>query len=142
MTQANNKTTATKTSVNSYIKTLEESEQAEVKQLVDIFAEVTKAKPVMWGSSIVGFGRYHYIYDSGREGDFLATGFSMRKSGPTLYIMPGYNDYGDILKELGPHKLGKSCLYLKSLEGIHIPTLKKLIRRGLADLRKAYPVTL
>lgn len=142
MAKANNKTTATKKSVNSYLKTLGKAEQAEAKQLIDIFSDVTKVKPVMWGSSIVGFGSYHYTYDSGREGDFLATGFSIRKSGPTIYIMPGYSDYSDILKNLGPHKLGKSCLYLKSLESIHIPTLKKLIRAGLEDLKKTFPVTI
>ena len=95
----------------------------------------------MWGN-IFGFGQYHYKYDSGREGDFLATGFAMRKSGPTIYIMPGYNDYSELLEKLGPHKLGKSCLYLKNLEGIHIPTLKKLIKAGLKDLKKAHTVTL
>ena len=94
----------------------------------------------MWGQYIVGFGRYHYKYASGREGDHLATGFAMRKSGPTIYIMPGYKDYGHILKTLGPHKLGKGCLYIKSIEDTHIPTLKKLIRAGLADLKKMYPV--
>lgn len=128
--------------VTSYIKTLGKAGQSEAKQLIEIFTEVTKVKPVMWGPSIVGFGRYHYTYESGREGDCAATGFSMRKSGPTLYIMPGYKDYSDILKNLGPHKLGKSCLYLKSLEDIHIPTLKKLIRAGLADLKKIFPVTM
>jgi hypothetical protein len=95
----------------------------------------------MWGN-IFGFGSYHYQYDSGREGDFLATGFAMRQSGPTIYIMPGYHDYGELLNKLGPHKLGKSCLYLKSLEGIHLPTLKKLIRAGLKDLRQEFPVTM
>lgn len=142
MTKASNKTTATKSSVDSYLKSLSKTEQDEAKQLIDIFTDVTKVTPTMWGSGIVGFGSYHYTYDSGREGDYLATGFSMRKSGPTIYIMPGYNDYSHILKELGPHKLGKSCLYLKSLEDVHLPTLKKLIRAGLADLKKTYPVTM
>ena len=142
MTKANNKTVATKKSVASYIKTLSKAEQAEAKQLIDVFTKVTKVKPVMWGPYIVGFGSYHYKYASGREGDHLATGFAMRKSGPTIYIMPGYKDYGHILKTLGPHKLGKGCLYIKSLEDIHIPTLKKLISSGLADLKKMYPVTM
>lgn len=140
MTKAKNKTTATKKSVQEYLKTLSKDQQSESKQLIDIFAEVTKVKPVMWGPSIIGFGSYHYKYESGREGDSLATGFSMRKSGPTIYIMPGYNDYSQILKDLGPHKLGKSCLYLKSVADVHVPTLKKLIRAGLADLRKMYSV--
>lgn len=142
VTKAGNKTKATKKSVDSYLKTLSKTEQAEAKQLIDIFISITKAEPTMWGSSIIGFGSYHYTYNSGREGDYLATGFSMRKSGPTIYIMPGYNDYSRILEKLGPHKLGKSCLYLKSLEDIHLPNLKKLIRAGLADLKKIYSVTI
>ena len=142
MTKANNKTVATKKSVTAYLKTLDKTEQAQAKHLVDIFTEVTKVKPVMWDPYIIGFGSYHYKYASGREGDYLATGFAMRKSGPTIYIMPGYKDYGHILKTLGPHKLGKGCLYIKSLEDIHIPTLKKLIHAGLADLKKMYPVTM
>lgn len=141
MTQAKNKTTITEKSVESYLSTLGDAQRTEAEKLINIFKEVTKTDPAMWGSSIIGFGQYHYKYDSGREGDSLATGFSMRKSGPTIYIMPGYTDYSHILKELGPHKLGKSCLYLKSLENIDIPTLKKLIRTGLADLQKSYPVT-
>jgi len=142
MVKADNKTVATKNSVSSYIKTLSKTEQAEAKELIDIFTDVTKVKPVMWGPYIVGFGSYHYKYASGREGDHLATGFAMRKSGPTIYIMPGYKNYGQILKTLGSHKLGKGCLYIKSLEDTHIPTLKKLIRAGLADLKKTYLVTM
>jgi hypothetical protein len=141
MPQSENKTKPTKQSVTSFIKTLPSAQQREAKELVAIFKDVTKAKPVMWGN-IFGFGQYHYKYESGREGDFLATGFAMRKSGPTIYIMPGYNDYSEFLEKLGPHKLGKSCLYLKSLEGIHQPTLKKLIKAGLRDLKKTYPVTI
>jgi len=139
---ASNKTVATKRSVAAYLKTLGKTERAQAKRLIDIFTEVTKVKPVMWGPYIVGFGSYHYTYASGREGDHLATGFAMRKSGPTIYIMPGYKDYGQILKTLGPHKLGKGCLYIKSLEDIQVPTLKKLIRAGLTDLKKMYPVTM
>lgn len=142
MTKAKNKTVPTKKLVSSYIKTLGKAEQAQAKQLIKIFTDVTGVKPVMWGPHIVGFGSYHYKYDSGREGDHLATGFAMRKSGPVIYIMPGYKNYGKILKTLGPHKLGKGCLYIKKLEDIHIPTLKKLIRAGLADLKKMYPVTM
>ena len=142
MAKNQNKTTASKNSVSGYIQQLPKEEQVQAKELVSLFTEVTKVKPTMWGATIVGFGSYHYKYDSGREGDFLATGFSIRKSGPTIYIMPGYNDYSALLKKLGPHKLGKSCLYLKNLDDIHVPTLKKLILAGLKDLRKTYPVTM
>lgn len=142
MTKAKNKTIPNKKSVDTYLETLNEKEKLEAKNLINIFTAVTKADPAMWGQSIIGFGSYHYTYESGREGDAPATGFSMRKSGPTIYIMPGYNDYSHILENLGPHKLGKSCLYLKSIEDIHIPTLKKLIRAGLRDLKKMYPVSM
>ena len=92
----------------------------------------------MWGSSIIGFGEYTYFRSNGDEGQFMATGFSPRKSGPTLYIMPGYTDYSSILKKLGPHKLGKSCLYLKNLDGVDTEVIKKLIQTGLKDLKKKY----
>ena len=138
-----NKTTATKQSVSAFLNKIEDPAlRRESKELLKIFKEVTGAKPVLWGSSIIGFGSYHYTYDSGREGDSPATGFSARKIGLTIYLMPGYQDYSDILKNLGPHKLGKSCLYLKSLEDIDRNVLKKLIKAGLRDLKKLYPVNL
>jgi hypothetical protein len=138
-TSPKNKTQPTKQTVATYIKTLSKDEQQQAKLLVKIFKGATKMKPVMWGN-IVGFGSYHYKYESGREGDFLATGFAMRKSGPTIYIMPGYSDYRSLLKDIGPHKLGKSCLYIKRVEDIDVKILQKLIKAGLQDLRKKYPV--
>ena len=138
-----NKTQATKKSVAEYIRSLDDpTAMREAKILVKLFSEVTGTKPKLWGSSIIGFGEYHYKYDSGREGDFLATGFSMRKSGPTIYIMPGYSNYPKLMEKIGPHKLGKSCLYLKNLDNVHLPTLKKLIKAGLKDLNKKYSVVL
>ncbi len=94
----------------------------------------------MWGPSIVGYGRYHYRYKSGREGDFLATGFSPRKTALSIYIMPGYADFGDILSRLGKHKTGKSCLYVNKLADIDPEVLSELIRAGLADLETHWPV--
>ncbi len=94
----------------------------------------------MWGSSIIGFGEYHYTYPSGQTGDWMATGFSPRKNALTIYIMPGYADYGALLKKLGPHKLGKSCLYIKRLSDIDTTILEKLVKRGITDLKKKYPV--
>jgi len=129
-------------SVTDYIKNVDRARTVDTETLIKVFSNVTKVRPKMWGSGIVGFGSYHYKYDSGREGDFLATGFAIRKSGPTIYIMPGYNDYSKLLEKLGPHKLGKSCLYLKNLEGIDLVVLQKLIEAGLKDLRKVYQVTM
>ncbi len=94
----------------------------------------------MWGPSIVGYGRYHYRYKSGREGDFLATGFSPRKAAHSIYIMPGYADFTHILSRLGKHKLGKSCLYVNKLADIDLDVLAELIRAGLDDLEKTWSV--
>jgi hypothetical protein len=105
-----------------------------------LFRELTGEKPVLWGPSIVGYGTYHYQYDSGREGDFLRIGFSPRKQNLTIYIMPGYSDYSSLLKELGKHKKGKSCLYVKKLEDIKMGVLKKIVRRGWQDMKKRYPI--
>jgi hypothetical protein len=98
--------------------------------------QVTKAEPRMWGSSIVGFGSYHYKYESGREGDWFVTGFSPRKQNLTLYIMPGFESYGGLLGKLGKHKTGKSCLYVNTLEDVHLPTLKALIRQSVKHMNK------
>ncbi|HKL04066.1 MAG TPA: DUF1801 domain-containing protein [Cryomorphaceae bacterium] len=139
MSVAKNKTIPGKLSVTTYISSLSVEEQKIAKELLSIFKTTTSMKPVMWGN-MVGFGSYHYKYESGREGDMFATGFAMRKNGPTIYVMPGYEDYSLILKNLGPHKLGKSCLYLKNLNDIDVKVLQKLIKVGLKDLAKQYPV--
>lgn len=108
--------------------------------LLDLFQQVTGFQPTMWGPSIVGYGRYHYRYQTGREGDFLATGFSPRKANLSIYIMPGYQDYSEILGRLGKHKLGKSCLYVNKLADIDLEVLAELIRSGLQDLDRIWPV--
>ena len=136
-----NKTQPTKQSVTDFIKTLSIKERAEAKTLLKVFKDTTGVKPVLWGN-MIGFGSYHYKYETGREGDMLATGFAIRKSGPTIYIMPGYQDYSKILDKLGPHKLGKSCLYLKNINEINLKVLSTLIKTGLKDLKKKYPVTM
>lgn len=137
------KTSKNDTSVVSYITNLDNlQDRAEAKILDKLFADTTGTKGKVWGTSIVGYGEYTYYRSNGDEGTFMATGFSMRKSGPTLYIMPGYADYSLLMKKLGPHKLGKSCLYLKNLKDIHLPTLKKLIKMGIADLKKTHQVTM
>lgn len=140
MSTAQNKTQPTKLSAVAYVKSIEDTTtRKDAQELVKLFKEATGWKPVMWGN-MIGFGSYHYKYDSGREGDMFATGFAMRKSGPTVYIMPGYEDYSVLLEKLGPHKLGKSCLYLKTIADIDQAVLKKLIKAGLRDLKKMYPV--
>ena len=102
--------------------------------IAKIMEEITGSKPKMWGPSIVGFGSYHYKYATGREGDWLVTGFSPRKQDLTLYIMMGFEKHDALMKQLGKHKTGKSCLYIKRLSDIHVPTLKKLIKASVKDL--------
>ena len=136
------KTSKNNKSVATYIASLPADQQADAKTLLDLFTTTTKTDAVMWGASIVGFGEYTYTRSNGDVGTFMATGFSMRKSGPSLYILPGYQDYQDIIDKLGPHKRGKCCINLENLDGIHLPTIKKLITRGLRDLKKSHPVKL
>ncbi|MFN0262468.1 DUF1801 domain-containing protein [Tepidamorphus sp. 3E244] len=136
-----NKTTATGADVDAYIQTVEPERRREEATLLDqLFREVTGFEPRMWGASIIGYGAYHYRYDSGREGDFLATGFSPRKAKHSIYIMPGYQDYSAILARLGKHKTGKACLYVNKLADIDLDVLKALVRAGLADLDRIYGV--
>ena len=136
-----NKTRPTSQTPEAFLAGVEPARRREDGQvLLDLFARVTGFDPVMWGPSIIGFGRYHYVYDSGREGDFLATGFSPRKANLSIYIMPGYRDYSAILGRLGKHKVGKSCLYINKLNDIDLGVLEELIRAGLADLNRIWPV--
>lgn len=114
--------------------------RADAAQLLDLFARVTGYVPTMWGPSIVGYGRYNYRYDSGHEGTSMATGFSPRKASLSIYIMPGYQDYGAILSDLGKHKLGKACLYINKLSDVDLTVLERLIQRGLKDLNAIWPV--
>jgi len=141
MAKSELKTKKTKRSVTDFLNNISDSQRKKDSKIVlNLMKEVTGKKPVMWGSSIVGFGDYHYKYSSGREGDYFMVGLSPRKENLTIYIMPGYQDYGAMLKKLGPHKLGKSCLYIKKLEDVHLPTLRKIIARGYKDMEK-YVVT-
>ncbi|MEX0365037.1 MAG: DUF1801 domain-containing protein [Ruegeria sp.] len=138
---SNNKTVPTGADVGAFIDSVEPaSKAADARKLDALFREVTGFQPLMWGPSIIGYGQYHYRYKSGREGDFLATGFSPRKSAHSIYIMPGYADFGDILARLGKHKTGKSCLYVNKLADIDMDVLADLVRAGLNDLNTYWPV--
>jgi len=117
-----------------------EGRRSDAAQLLPFFAEVTGFVPRMWGPSIIGYGRYDYTYASGRSGSFLATGFAPRKANLSIHIMPGYQDYSEILSRLGKHKLGKSCLYVTRLSQIDMDVLAELIRAGLRDLDAIWKV--
>ncbi|WP_209506394.1 MULTISPECIES: DUF1801 domain-containing protein [unclassified Ruegeria] len=141
MPRSQNKTVPTNQSVEDFLNSVQSERRAEEARALDeLFRATTGFDPVMWGPSMIGYGRYHYRYASGREGDFLATGFSPRKSALVIYIMPGYADFGGILARLGKHKLGKSCLYVNKLVDIDMQVLSELIRAGLTDLGRIWPV--
>jgi len=130
------KTRKNKASVKKFLGAVEdESKRADCFELVEIMRDITGEEPAMWGTSIVGFGSYHYKYASGREGDWMLTGFAPRKQALTLYIMSGFSQYDELLEKLGKHKTGKSCLYVKRLDDLHLPTLKKLIRHSVRQKR-------
>ena len=134
---AEQKTKPTNQSVKEFLNEISEPERrADCFAVAQIMEEISGEKPKMWGPSIVGFGSYHYKYASGREGDWPMMGFSPRKKDLTLYIMMGFERHADLMEKLGKHSTGKSCLYIKRLSDVHIPTLKKLIKIGLKDLKQ------
>lgn len=138
---AENKTKPSGASVARFLAGVERPvRRADGLRLDAIFREVTGFTPKMWGETIVGYGQYHYVYASGRQGDFLATGFSPRKANLSVYIMPGYADFSAMLNRLGKHKAGKSCLYINKLADVDEAVLRELIRAGLENLNKKWPV--
>ncbi len=139
MSKSNNKTIPTLISPVDFLKNIEHPRRREDGlALLALFNRVTQLKPVMWGTSIVGYGRYHYKYDSDREGDHLMSGFSPRKNALSIYIMPGYRDLSAMLDRLGKHKTGKSCLYINKLDDVELPVLEEIILNGQAYMRKNY----
>ena len=134
------KTKKTSASVPVFLKSVEnEQRRRDSFELLDIFKQVTKMPPKLWGSSIVGFGEYHYKSErSSQEGDWPLTGFSPRKRNMTIYIMPGFTNYQDLLSLLGQHTTTVSCLYLNKLENIEVKVLKQIIGRSVADMKKIY----
>ena len=128
------KTKKTTASVEKFLNNVaDEQRRKDCFRLVGIMKAETKAEPAMWGTSIVGFGRHQYKYESGRELEWFLVGFSPRKQDLTLYIMGGLERYPSLTKKLGKHKTGKSCLYIKKLEDVDLPTLKQLIKQAVAD---------
>ncbi|MCF6198990.1 MAG: DUF1801 domain-containing protein [Hyphomicrobiaceae bacterium] len=139
MSKANNKTIQTGQSVADFLASIEHPvRRADGLALLELFDKTTGLPAKMWGSSIIGYGRYHYKYDSGREGEHLMTGFSPRKASLSIYIMPGYRDLSQMLDRLGKHKTGKSCLYINKLADVDLPVLEEIIFNGLAYMRKNY----
>lgn len=126
-------------SVEDFLNSVEdEQKKKDSFEVLNIMKQITGAEPKMWGSSIVGFGNYHYVYDSGREGDWFIAGFSPRKQALTLYIMAGFSRYDELLQKLGKYKTGKSCLYVKKLQDINLEVLKELIGSSVEYMREKY----
>jgi hypothetical protein len=141
MSKSDNKTQPTAQSVDEFLASVDhETRRTDGLVLLDLFNRVTGWKPAMWGSSIIGYGRYHYKYASGREGDFLVTGFSPRKSALSIYIMPGYRDMSEKLARLGKHKTGRSCLYINKLADIDTNVLQDIIADGIIYMKTHYEV--
>lgn len=129
------KTKQTEDSVEDFLNSVEDEQKRKdcfvVKQLME---KITGEPARMWGTSIVGFGSYHYKYASGREGDWMLTAFSPRKQNLTLYIMSGFSKYEELLDKLGKHKIGKSCLYVKTLGDIDMSVLEELIEASIKHM--------
>ncbi len=135
-----NKTQENDGDVAAFLANVENpTRRADAEAMLEMMGRVTGLPAKMWGAAIVGFGSYHYKYESGREGDSLRVGFSPRKANLAVYIMPGYTDYSEILARLGKHKKGKSCLNINKLADVDLSVLEELVRAGLADMAAKYP---
>jgi hypothetical protein len=131
------KTKKNDASVEDFLNSIEnEKRRQDSFAVLELMKKITKQKPKMWGDSVVGFGSYHYKYESGRECDWFVTGFSPRKQNLTLYIMSGFAKYDELMSKLGKHKTGSSCLYIKRLEDINQDVLKELIEKSVEAVSK------
>lgn len=140
MAKAQNKTAANDASVEAFLAAVPDPQRRADAQAIDaLMRKATGCEPKMWGGAIVGYGEYHYVYDSGREGDMAMVGFSPRKQNLVLYIVPGFKDYEPLMKRLGKHKTGKSCLYLNKLADVDAAVLEKLVAASVAAMRKKHP---
>ena len=132
------KTKPTKQKPEDFIAAIDNQQRrSDAQALLKIFNEVTGQRPVMWGPSIIGYGIYKYKYASGREGEWPLSGFSPRKQNLTVYIMDGFDDYDELLSQLGPHTTGKSCLYIKRLSDVNVDVLKSLIKKSIEYVEHA-----
>lgn len=137
---AQNKTQATGESVSTFLESIQPEQKRDDARVIDaLMRRVSGEEPVMWGPSIIGYGRYHYKYDSGREGDMARISFSPRKDALTLYIVDSFPRHQALMGRLGKFKTGKSCLYLKRLADIDMTVLEELMRDSLAYMAEKYP---
>ena len=134
------KTKVLDVSFDDWVEEVPATRQDEARTLDALFRDATGFVPQIWTGGIVGYGAYDYTYASGRRGTWMVTGFAPRKAKISVYIMPGYADYGPILDRLGPHSKGKSCLYITRLARVDLGVLAELVRAGLQDLSQLWPV--
>ena len=133
------KTKPTKSSVSAFLKSVTDPDRRkDASEIVKLMTEASGENPVMWGTSIVGFGQYTYRYSSGKEGDWLILGFAPRKQNLTFYLMGGLEAIGPMLKKLGKHKISGSCLHIKSLNDIDIPTLKAMMKATYSRMKQKH----
>lgn len=134
------KTRATPVSVEAFIDAVEPPQRREEARIVDdMMRRITGEPPKMWGPSIIGYGHYHYRYDSGHEGGMCRLGFSPRKPQLVLYVLTGADGEAELLARLGKHSTGKSCLYIKKLADVDVGVLEELARHALAHMNEKYP---
>ena len=137
---AENKTQRNDGDVMAYLESVQNNRRREDSLVVlKIMEEVTGEPAEMWGASIVGFGSYHYKYESGREGDFMISGFAPRKQALTLYIMGGFERHEELLAKLGKHRTGSSCLYINKLADVDLDILREIISESVAHMRREHP---
>ena len=134
---AENKTKPTKASVTAFLNKIKDHQvRDDCFVILEMMQKVSKCEPVMWGSAIVGFGTYHYVSASGREGEWMLIGFSPRKQNISLYLMGGLKKVEDELTKLGKHKVGGGCLYLKSLVDVNVAVLKKVFAKAFKEAQR------
>lgn len=137
ITMAELKTKPNNESVSNFLNSIEEPQKRQdAFEILKMMEQITQSPPKMWGTSIVGFGDYHYKYESGREGDWFITGFSPRKQNLTLYIMSGFDRYDELMSKLGKYKTGKSCLYIKKLSDVDAKVLRDLVEASYRYFKK------
>ena len=140
MTKAENKTQATVARVEDFVTGIaDENQRADARSLIALMTQLSGEPATMWGPSIIGFGRYRYRYNSGREGEMCRIGFSPRKGQTVLYLIDGFKGHAELMAKLGKHKTGKSCLYVKRLSDIDLVVLEDMCRSSLAYMAAEYP---
>ena len=134
---AENKTKPTKGSVTAFLNKIQDQQlRDDCFAILEMMHKVSNSEPVMWGSAIIGFGIYHYVYESGREGDTIVIGFSPRKQNISIYLMGGLTAVEDELPKLGKHKTGGGCLYIKSLSDVNTTVLKKVLAKAFREAQR------